>query len=422
MRYGSIGSERPLCYSPAKHPVVRTRWTEFFRLFLTTAMRSWLHSVFALLGAALLTAACSQSTPPGVDWPDWERFVKRYMPDDAHVVDVSFDRKTVSEGQSYAMFFALVANQRSRFDALLNWTSQTLAQGHLGDKLPDWYWGPLPGGGWGIKDPTSATDADLLIVYDLLEAARLWNAPGYAITARRMMALIARTDVVDSGIAGLVLLPGEAGFNDSDKRFFIDPSYLPGFVMARMADTDPAGPWQRIWDGLVLMLQRYCKMGVAPNLFVVDRQGDLSADTDRPAVGSYDAIRVYLWAGMSGRNSEDLVRQFAPFAALVSRLGSPPEQTDPLTGAALGPFSPTGFSGAVLPFLAAAGDRKTLDRQISRLRWARLRAMLGGQTAYYDDALILFGKGWQEKRYRFDDQGRLHPRWEGTGGIPLPRS
>jgi endoglucanase len=34
-------------------------------------------------------------------------------------------------------------------------------------------------------------------------------------------------------------------------------------------------------------------------------------------------------------------------------------------------------------------------------------AKLGATTQYYDEALILFGAGWQERRYRFDEVGHL---------------
>jgi len=64
-----------------------------------------------------------------------------------------------------------------------------------------------------------------------------------------------------------------------------------------------------------------------------------------------------------------------------------------------------------LPFLAANGDRETLDQQQSRLHWSHLRAELGRGSNYYDDALILFGTGWLDQHYRFDQDGRLHPNW-----------
>ena len=100
------------------------------------------------------------------------------------------------------------------------------------------------------------------------------------------------------------------------------------------------------------------------------------------------------------------------YAALIRKAGVPPEKVNPLTAvAAKSDYSPIGFSGAVLPFLSALDDKPTLEKQRDRLRFAALRAKLGERTNYYDQVLILFGKGWLDGQYRFDDQGRLQPKW-----------
>jgi endo-1,4-beta-D-glucanase Y len=164
-----------------------------------------------------------------------------------------------------------------------------------------------------------------------------------------------------------------------------------------------------VWDGYLDMAARIFAAGVAPDLFVVDRAGVVRPDTEREPCGSYDAIRVYLWAGMSGRGSSKLIELLAPYAALVRVNGAPPEKVDPRTAAITkADYSPTGFSGALLPFLAAAGDTATLAREYTR---ARAAAGSGEKTNYFDQALILFGKGWHEGKYRFDEDGRLTPAW-----------
>ena len=51
-------------------------------------------------------------------WPVWDEFRNDAL-DNGRVVDKSDDRKvTTSEGQSYAMFFALVTNDQVTFDGL----------------------------------------------------------------------------------------------------------------------------------------------------------------------------------------------------------------------------------------------------------------------------------------------------------------
>ncbi|MEK9939779.1 MAG: glycosyl hydrolase family 8, partial [Methylotenera sp.] len=77
---------------------------------------------------------------------------------------------TTSEGQAYALFFALVANDQPQFERLLQWTQLNLAQGNLATNLPAWHWGQKADGSWGVIDGNSASDADIWIVYTLLEA------------------------------------------------------------------------------------------------------------------------------------------------------------------------------------------------------------------------------------------------------------
>jgi endoglucanase len=198
----------------------------------------------------------------------------------------------------------------------------------------------------------------------------------------------------------------------SNDRFRINPSYLPGFMFEYFVGVDPQGPWAEIWQSYARLAPRIYASGVAPDLYVVSSRGVITQDTERTPAGSYDAIRVYLWAGMSGEQSRDIVRLLAPFAELIRTLGAPPEKVNPATGTPLkADFSPIGFVGAALPFLAALQEDELLRAHVARLTAHAARAKLGVATHYYDQALILFGQGWLDGQYRFDDRGRLQPKW-----------
>jgi endoglucanase len=372
-------------------------------------------SVCRVILSWAMSSACAFAGSSS-DWPEWNDFADRFVQADGRVIDITFERKSTSEGQSYGLFFALVANQRAQFETLLKWTSDNLAGGQLGDKLPAWLWGLREDGSWGVKDRSAASDADLWIAYSLLEAARLWNAPGYADTGRKLLAQIRRIEIAEASGVGPVLLPGAlggtVGYRLDNGRFRINPSYLPGFMFRYLAAADPQGPWQAVWDGHMRLAPKIFSAGVAPDNFVIDSTGRVMPDVEREPSGSYDAIRVYLWAGMSGRSSQEMLKMLSTYAELTRKLGTPPEKVDPRTGVALkSDYSPIGFSGAVLPFLSALDDKPTLEKQRDRVRAAALRAKRGEPTQYYDQVLILFGKGWLDGQYRFDDQGRLQPKW-----------
>jgi endoglucanase len=378
--------------------------------------RSWLQSWMLVCALSFMAQSvlANERAAEQFNWPAWQRFSERFIQADGRVIDITFDAKSTSEGQSYGLFFALVANQPQQFATLLNWTSANLAGKQLGERLPGWLWGKRDDGSWGLKDENAASDADLFIAYALLEAGRLWQQPQYADLGKQMLALVEKEEVVEAGAAGTLLLPGPVGFQLSGDRYRINPSYLPGFMFHYFASVDPKGPWQAIWDDYMRVAPKVFASGVAPDLYVINKKGVVTPDSERAPSSSYDAIRVYLWAGMSrDPDSQQLLRMLAPYAKVIrANGGAPPEKVNPANGVAIkADWAPIGYSGAVLPFVDALRDKDLADEQRARLRRDLVRAKLGGDTNYYDQMLILFGEGWQDGYYRFDEQGRLQPKW-----------
>ncbi|UVL86470.1 hypothetical protein LOY35_13205 [Pseudomonas sp. B21-028] len=60
--------------------------------------------------------------------------------------------------------------------------------------------------------------------------------------------------------------------------------------------------------------------------------------------------------------------------------------------------------GYGLLFALLANDRTTAQRE-------RLHQEPPAPDAYYNRSLLLFGQGWDERRYRFDKNGQLLPVW-----------
>ena len=62
-------------------------------------------------------------------WTDWETF-KSVSMESGRVIDPSDSRLIpTSEGESYALFFALVAGDTAAFESILAWTENNLAAG-----------------------------------------------------------------------------------------------------------------------------------------------------------------------------------------------------------------------------------------------------------------------------------------------------
>lgn len=335
-----------------------------------------------------------------VPWPIWEKFKQYYINPDGRVIDPQTPNKiTTSEGQSYGLFFALVAQDKILFDKMLQWTADNLAAGDLSKRLPAWEWGKNNKNQWVVLDSNSAADSDLWIAYDLLEAGRLWSNAYYTSLGNSLLRRILREEVVQLPGFGLMLLPGKTGFT-LKKSWRINPSYLPPQLLARFSSIDSR--WKKLERNARLMLLDSSPKGFAPDWIMWKKGKGWQPDQKHPDIGGYDAIRVYLWVGMLALDSPRqsvLVNHFLPFSVLTQKLGAPPEQINVLTGQTKG-IGPVGFSAALLPLLANNIPESAAQRQ-------RINAQAFSDDNYYTSVLRLFGQGWDDKRYRFNAQGQL---------------
>ncbi|WP_375057395.1 cellulose synthase complex periplasmic endoglucanase BcsZ [Zobellella sp. DQSA1] len=340
------------------------------------------------------------------DWPAWEQYKVAMMSEDGRIIDYSSPRSiTTSEGQSYGLFFALVANDREAFARLLDWTSDNLAGGDLAARLPAWLWGRDDEGRWRVLDANNAGDSDLWIAYNLLEAGRLWQEPEYSRLGRELLWRSAAQSLRPMAGLGLGLLPGNQGFESAD-GWRLNPSYLPLQLLARFETESRL--WADVSHSTRRMLLEAAPRGLAADWLEWRPGTGWSIPADQ-AEGSYEAIRVYLWLGMLALDTpghEQLLAHYAPMPEWVRVTGLPPERVNSLDGSVTG-TGPVGFSAALLPMLAARADWQPLLVQ----QLDRVRSQPPEPQAYYNNSLLLFGLGWHQGRYRFDKEGRLHPAW-----------
>lgn len=366
----------------------------------------------ALMVALLMTMISSIARAECGPWTDWEVFRAGYLSGDGRIVDpMHEDRRTVSEGQAYAMMFALIANDRASFNRLLTWTTDNLARGDLGRNLPAWIWGKHrdESRGWGVLDPNAATDADVWLAYALLEAGRLWSEPRYLALAESLIGNIGEREVMDLPRLGPTLMPGPHGFVHNG-YYRLNPSYLAPQPLRRFASHTRDTLWTAVLASSRRILLEAAPQGIAGDWIEWHPLSGFRPDLKTQGIGSYDAIRVYLWIGMldvADRDRADLIRHYVPFTALRSADGRPPEHVEIRSGRTRGSGS-GGFSAAVLPFLVSRGDFAALLPQ--KMHLAAQTAV--DSTRYYDQVLRLWGEGWEAGRYRFAADGSLVVAWE----------
>jgi endoglucanase len=369
---------------------------------------------------ALLAILLMGVLPPPVKstWPLWDRYQDHFIQGDGRVVDYERDNLTTSEGQSYAMFFALIANDQPSFEKIFHWTAQNLAEGDLQNNLPAWSWGRKPDGTLGVKDPNSASDADLWIAYDLIQAGRLWKHHEYTAIGDGLLQQIAAREVSHSH-SFPVLLPAHSGFEHEDSTI-ANPSYMPLFLLEAAAKAHPAGPWKAMAASLPSLVQKTTIDGFATDWCKIDSDGTMSPspslDSDsNQATGSYDAIRVYLWAGITSSSTpgrDSILKSLSGMTAYMKAHPLPPEfvTENPRSIHGTGPIS---FSAALIPFLqsvqepnAAAAQQKRLDAA-----WSAHSGLYGNPPRYYDQNLAMFSTGYTEHRYRIQSNGDVEVSW-----------
>jgi len=370
-----------------------------------------------LLGIAVMQLAMLQAALPPAQaaWPLWSSFARRFLSPEGRVIDLDADDRTTSEGQAYGMFFALVANDRERFDRMLAWTVDGLSRGDLGANLPAWHWGGSREGKGSVIDSNSAADADLWLAYALLEAGRLWESDVYTNLATRLQRTIAASEVVTAPGLGLMLLPGPRGFALGNGSYKLNPSYLAPQLVLRMAQAFPDGPWATMYDGIPKLWRTGQAGGLVADWSVWTRSGFSRQLAGESGKASYDAIRVYLWAGMLHPGTPRRAELLECAGGMVKRLQEaelPPEEVAP-DGRLKESRSPVGFSAAVVPLLLAAAERRAVAAQRRRMAqdFDAETGLYGRPARYYDQCLALFSTGWTEDRFRFGPDGRLIVSW-----------
>ena len=371
--------------------------------------------MLAVLAVASAARAQRASTCGALSWPHWTRYAETFISSDGRVIERSAADRTTSEGEAYALFFALISGDRPLFDRVLKWSQENLAQGDLTRQLPAWNWGKRRDGNWGVVDANSASDADLWMAYSLLEASRLWSEPRYGDISRQILSNVVAREVSDLPGLGPMLLPGAAGFVlPGDRGVRLNPSYLPLQVMRRFSSAGISGPWDKVAASSIRTLRESARGGTIADWILYRPRRGFFPDPVHGSVGSYDAIRAYLWIGMLSDQDAaqpELANALGGLLRHFKETGKLPERIDVISGRA-GGNAPIGFYAALMPLARAAGDEKSFKALQDRVAASEKNGLYGNPPAYYDQNLILFARGFLDGRFSFDADGTLHTAWE----------
>lgn len=360
-----------------------------------------------------LIALIFQMSCSAQNWQSlWKGYTARFMDNQARVIDHSRGDCTTSEGQAYGMFFALVANDHARFDSLLHWTEQNLAGGDLATHLPAWMWGHSKNNQWRVLDNNSASDADIWMAYTLLEAGKAWNEPRYTTLGLGLERQIAAKEIVEVPGFGAMVAPGPQGFQHG-KTYRFNASYVPLQVILVLDQFVPHGPWKQVASNIPILIKDSAPHGFVSDWTNIKTDGEPKISLD---IGSYDAIRVYLWAGMLDKatpHRNELLDSIAGMRTYLQHNPIPPAKVRP-DGSIEDPKGPVGFSAALIPYAMAFDDAQIRDQLMSRVQseYKQQTGLIGTLPLYYDQNLALFGLGFEQGAFSFNSNGALQLQWK----------
>lgn len=259
------------------------------------ARRCWPVLLCLTLFAGLIPAAGAEER-----YSIWRDYAERFISDEGRVLDTGNNDVTHTEGQGWAMLFAVAFNDRPRFQALWSWTRENLDV--LDSGLLAWRYQPhqTPP----VQDLNNASDGDLLIAWALHRAARKWREPDYERQSRRLRRAI-RRHLIDDYAGYTVLLPARRGFKH-DGYVVLNLSYWVTPALRDFARAEPDGPWRRLMlDGeRLLRAARFGAHRLPPDWLRLSDNGELRVADQWPPRFGFEAIRVPLYAVWAGRSEQ----------------------------------------------------------------------------------------------------------------------
>ena len=215
--------------------------------------------------------------------------------------------------------------------------------------------------------------------------------PQYRSDAQAVLANVEKNLIVRVPGLGKMLLPGPVGYAYPDGLWRFNPSYQVLPQLRRFQKERPNGGWNEVADSNAKMLAdpRNNPHGLAANwvgyratsattgVFVVDPYSD--------DLGSYDAIRTYLWAGMAAKGdplAAPMLKSLGGMARATAAAanGLPPEKIHVLTAEAeknTNGYSPLGFSASTLVFFQARGETALAQMQKQKVDETLDKALAG---------------------------------------------
>ncbi|MDN2661800.1 glycosyl hydrolase family 8 [Psychromonas sp. 14N.309.X.WAT.B.A12] len=242
----------------------------------------------------------------------WAIYKTQFI-DAGRVIDTGNQNISHSEGQGYALLFAVFADDKDQFKNIWQWTQQTLQRD---DQLFSWQYTPSKQQACDdtcITDTNNATDGDILIAWALLEANKKWGISAYLNQAIAILETI-KTKLIKDKFGYQLILPGEVGFERPDGSIQINLSYwvFPAFKLFSEVTNDPI--WNEVYQsGIALIKFARFSDWQLPSDWVIISDDQVTLSGALSSDYGYNACRIPIYLMLAKDKNRSLIEPFIAF-------------------------------------------------------------------------------------------------------------
>lgn len=230
----------------------------------------------------------------------WESYKRNFLLPDGRIQRPEHGYDTVSEGQAYAMIFAVFMDEKETFDLIFQWTEEHLSRGsNHGDHLLAWHWKDGD-----VSDWMPASDADGDYAFALLQASHQWKEDAYRAKAVQVINDIMKHETIRGAGDRLFFLPGLWG-SEANGNLVQNPSYYSPATFRLFYETTQDNQWLHLIEtgywlfsqaGIRLDAENGCNL--IPDWCMVDAQGNIAKAEGRSTDYGWEAVRIPMRIGL----------------------------------------------------------------------------------------------------------------------------
>ena len=258
---------------------------------------------------------------------NWITYKAQFI-DTNRVLDTENYNISTSEGQGFALLFAVFSNDRKQFQDMWAWTQQNMQRE---DHLFRQQYSPLEKGQCDkkcISAQSNASNGDIIIVWALLAAENKWDRQIFLVEGLRVLDAI-KAKLIRQQFGYQLLLPSETGFELPDDRVQINLSYwvFPALNLFTEVTGDPT--WAEVYQsGTSLMTSARFGDWNLPSDWMILSEDKATLEGANSAEYGENANRLPLYLVLAQDYQTQLIAPFIDFWAQETL----PATVDLLTG------------------------------------------------------------------------------------------